>query len=249
MSALGQSTSRLVSGLDGVKVGSAAALTASACIECAATNRAILLPRLTTTQRDALTAAAGMHVYNTTLLRPQWHNGTTWSSAILSGATPVVLGEATLVSAAASMSVTIDHTGYDHMAVQIHLPNGCAAVTTPQLRFNGDSGANYAHRRSANYAAPSATPSTTGILLYRTSSNLPFSGLVDLYRPITAGSSASVNSTGTLFGAALPGIATAPDIVSTWGVWGSSAMITSVTLDGNGANLGIGAHLSVMGLS
>lgn len=53
------------------KVGATGAVTASATLEVAGTTGAFLLPRLTDTQRDALTPAGGMLIYNTTNDRPQ----------------------------------------------------------------------------------------------------------------------------------------------------------------------------------
>jgi len=42
------------------------------------TTGAVILPRMTTTQRNALTAAAGMMVYNTTDSKFQGYDGSAW---------------------------------------------------------------------------------------------------------------------------------------------------------------------------
>jgi len=53
-------------------------LKVSAGIELTGVTQPLTLPRLTTTQRDALTAAEGMMVYNTTTTAFEGYNGTVW---------------------------------------------------------------------------------------------------------------------------------------------------------------------------
>lgn len=55
---------------------------ASAAFEVAGTTGAILLPRLTTTQRDALTSVNGMIIYNSSLDKVQVYEGGAWASVI-----------------------------------------------------------------------------------------------------------------------------------------------------------------------
>ncbi len=50
----------------------------SAILELSATDKAFLLPRLTTTQRDALTATNGMVIYNTTNNRIEAYENGSW---------------------------------------------------------------------------------------------------------------------------------------------------------------------------
>lgn len=50
----------------------------SAALEIGGADGAVLLPRLTTTQRNALTAANGMIIYNTTNARIEAYEGGTW---------------------------------------------------------------------------------------------------------------------------------------------------------------------------
>lgn len=64
-----QTTARINAGT--AKVGATGAVTTSATLEVAGTAGAFLLPRLNDTQRDALTPAGGMMIYNTTNDRPQ----------------------------------------------------------------------------------------------------------------------------------------------------------------------------------
>jgi len=51
----------------------------SAALEIAGTTGALLIPRLTTAQRDALTAVNGMIIFNTTTVTFQGYNGT-WNN-------------------------------------------------------------------------------------------------------------------------------------------------------------------------
>jgi hypothetical protein len=59
-----------------------AAPNASALLDLTSTTGALMLPRMTTTQRDALTAANGMLIYNTTLNKFQGYEGGAWASLI-----------------------------------------------------------------------------------------------------------------------------------------------------------------------
>ena len=52
---------------------------ASAVLECNSTTRGFLPPRMTTTQKNTIaTPAAGLQIYDTTLNRPCFYDGTTW---------------------------------------------------------------------------------------------------------------------------------------------------------------------------
>ncbi|KKN03305.1 hypothetical protein LCGC14_1108980, partial [marine sediment metagenome] len=61
-----------------VSIGGLATPATGASLDLKATNRALLLNRLTTTQRDALTPVAGMTIFNTTLNEHETYNGTSW---------------------------------------------------------------------------------------------------------------------------------------------------------------------------
>jgi hypothetical protein len=52
---------------------------ASALLDLTSTTKGLLLPRMTTTQINAIaTPAAGLMVYNTTINHPCFYNGTSW---------------------------------------------------------------------------------------------------------------------------------------------------------------------------
>ena len=49
-------------------------------LDVASTTEGMIIPRMTTTERNALTAVAGMMVYNTTDSKHQGYDGTTWNN-------------------------------------------------------------------------------------------------------------------------------------------------------------------------
>lgn len=65
----------------GTMFGSTSAPSAVAAIEISSTTKGLLLPRMTTTQRDAITAVAGLVIFNTTTTKMECYDGTTWQAA------------------------------------------------------------------------------------------------------------------------------------------------------------------------
>lgn len=68
------------------KVGATGSLSSGATMEVAGTSGGFLLPRLTSTQRDALTATNGLCIYNSTTDRPQCYVAGAWTDLIGWGA-------------------------------------------------------------------------------------------------------------------------------------------------------------------
>lgn len=64
----------------GTMFGSTSAPSAVAAIEVSSTTKGILFPRMTTTQRDAITAVAGLAIFNTTTTKLEVYDGTTWQA-------------------------------------------------------------------------------------------------------------------------------------------------------------------------
>jgi len=62
----------------GVAIGTATA-NAVAILDLTSTTEGFLPPRMTTTQRDAISAIAGLVIYNSTTNKLQCHNGATWN--------------------------------------------------------------------------------------------------------------------------------------------------------------------------
>ena len=70
-------------------------LNASAILDIKSTSKGILIPRMTTVQRDAIvTPATGLQIYNTTTNANEYYNGTTWIS--LSGSVNIYNTNGTL---------------------------------------------------------------------------------------------------------------------------------------------------------
>ena len=65
-----------------ITIGAVSAPVTSALIDMVSTTKAPILPRMTTAQRDALTAVNGMMIYNTTLNKVQVYEGGAWASVI-----------------------------------------------------------------------------------------------------------------------------------------------------------------------
>lgn len=65
----------------GTMFGSTSAPASVAAIEISSTTKGLLLPRMTTTQRDAITAVAGLVIYNTTTTKMECYDGATWQAA------------------------------------------------------------------------------------------------------------------------------------------------------------------------
>jgi hypothetical protein len=98
---------------------------ASSLMEVQSTTRGFLVPRMTTTQRDAIAApATGLEIYNTTTNRKEWYNGTYWQ------------GEAYSVNLQANQSSpTASTTTYwGHLALQ---PSATAAIRKIYIRRSG----------------------------------------------------------------------------------------------------------------
>jgi hypothetical protein len=66
----------------GLVVGDTSALTASVTLEVAGTTGAFLLPRLTTTQKNALTPVNGMMLYDVTLNKAQLYESGAWMNLV-----------------------------------------------------------------------------------------------------------------------------------------------------------------------
>lgn len=63
----------------GIEITGTPTIDASAILTLTSTTKGFLPPRMTTTQRDAITPVAGLMIYNTTTNKHQGYNGTTWN--------------------------------------------------------------------------------------------------------------------------------------------------------------------------
>lgn len=101
--------------------------TASATLDVQGTDGAILLPRLTTTQRDALTPSAGMMIYNTTTSTVQGYTSS-WGSIGGGGSTRTVGADTTLT---ASDSIAISTTELEQTYLVYGDTTAVTLSTTP----------------------------------------------------------------------------------------------------------------------
>ena len=73
-----------------LKVGAATAQNASAVLDVESTTKGVLIPRMTTVQRNAIvTPATGLQIYNTTTNTNDYWNGTTWVSLSVGAFVPL----------------------------------------------------------------------------------------------------------------------------------------------------------------
>jgi hypothetical protein len=101
------------------------AATGSALVQIDSTTQGLLVPRMTTVQRDAIAApATGLEIFNTTTNRKEWYNGTYWQ------------GEAYSINLQANQSSpTASTTTYwGHLALQ---PSATAAIRKIYIRRSG----------------------------------------------------------------------------------------------------------------
>jgi len=94
--------------------------TASALIEMRSTTKGLLLPRLTTTQMNAISSpATGLVVYNTTNGLMYWYNGSAWQAVgygSISAANGLILaGNIAKLGGSLTASTTINSNNYDFL--------------------------------------------------------------------------------------------------------------------------------------
>lgn len=75
----GSSTKNIFAG--NTMFGSTSDPSSVAAVEISSTTKGFLLPRMTTTQRDAITAVAGLLIFNTTTTKMECYDGSTWQAA------------------------------------------------------------------------------------------------------------------------------------------------------------------------
>ncbi len=108
-----------------VSIGSAANATTSSILDLTSTTKGLLIPRMTTTQRDAISSpATGLIVHNTTLTTRDTYDGTRWTNGakFLSNTATLDFGS---VASLGNAVLTITVTGAaDGDPVMIGVPNG-----------------------------------------------------------------------------------------------------------------------------
>ena len=114
--------------IGGVAVGQSAAPDASAILEAESTTKGFLLPRMTTTQRNAISSpATGLMVYNTDTGGVEIYNGTRWQrETCAAGTTTFSIGSGWGTGATASISG-------DDLAGEITVNSGTGSLTATTL--------------------------------------------------------------------------------------------------------------------
>jgi hypothetical protein len=99
---------RLSTGSDAVAIGSTSAA-ATAVLDITSTTKGLLAPRMTTTQRDAITTpAAGLLIYNSTTNAYNVYNGTSWGATGADLANPTATLGLTAVNGTATTAMRSD---------------------------------------------------------------------------------------------------------------------------------------------
>jgi hypothetical protein len=72
---------RIKSSTANISIGANATPNASAILDITSTTKGVLISRMTTTQKNAISSpATGLQVYDTTLNQMSYYNGTTWTN-------------------------------------------------------------------------------------------------------------------------------------------------------------------------
>lgn len=116
---------------------------ASALITMNSTTQGFLPPRMSTVNRDAIASpATGLIIWNTTLARLEYYNGTQWAAFGETGGAMTEIIPSTTLSANTGVSITSIPQGYQDLLLRLKIRSARAAVTDNlNVRFNGDSGA------------------------------------------------------------------------------------------------------------
>jgi hypothetical protein len=101
-------------------------LSPSAILEVTSTTSGIIIPRMTTAQRDAIASPSAMQIYNTTTNKLNFHNGSSWQELGVTGS-----GVTSIVAGTGLTGGTITSTGT--IAVDV----GNTAGKIPQLDGSG----------------------------------------------------------------------------------------------------------------
>jgi hypothetical protein len=122
------------------------------------------MPRMTTTQRNAITSpATGLEVYNTTDNVPQWYNGTAWTNFLTDNvytADGTIGGDRTITMDGGNFHITAGSVGIGTTSV-----DGCAILeldsTTKGLLLS----------RMTTTERNSISNPVAGLLIYNTTTN------------------------------------------------------------------------------
>lgn len=169
-------------------IGKTTAAASSAVMDIVSTTKGILHPRMTTTQRDAIsTPASGLQIFNTTTGKPEYYNGSAWVE-VGSGSGTAGSSEFNAVKNPIAASGVADWTETD---ADNDAAFGYSAVTT----FQGNNSFTYDSADNVDRVCAD-TNAMTGI--YNAEASMWFKGDASLYKFELQDGSANVKHTVTL---------------------------------------------------
>lgn len=124
---------------------------ASAALDITSTTRGLLIPRMTTTERTAITAATGLQVYNTTLNALEYWNGSAWVAGLTNG-TQTIAGAKTFSGNVSMNGNNLTLVGFLSIATAGSIANGSGS-TLAQMVFNSGGGITLSNNQ-ANAVTP-----------------------------------------------------------------------------------------------
>jgi hypothetical protein len=155
------------------------------------------------------------------------------------------LGRGTLASAAPSLSSST-FTARKYLRVLV-IARTAGSILTPWIRFNNDSGANYALRYGANFAAGAALGSQNGFSMNANSISSDAYCLIDIINETAKEKIVFLSASDQ---GAAAGAANGPNNIQSSAKWANTAnQITSVQLFESGAanNFAAGSEIIVLG--
>jgi hypothetical protein len=116
-------------------IGAGTTIASSAILDIKSTTQGILIPRMSTTDRDAIvTPATGLQIYNTTSNTNQYYNGSVWSD-IGGGGSSTTFTTQSFTATAAQTTFTISG-GYTPGLIQVNY-NGSTLTVSEYTASNG----------------------------------------------------------------------------------------------------------------
>lgn len=176
--------------------------------------------------RTALTPFEGLIVYREDVDQLEMYDGAAWRLLL----PPIELGRHLLSGTGDTLSVA-SFTGYKYLEIEYNIvPSG---QVSPLLRFNTDSGTNYAQGYSSNFGAAASSASATGCNVMLSSTTAARTHgvirLVNVASLVKVGRICSADNQGTSSAADAP---IAWDSAIKWA--NTSNAITTVTLNNGG---------------
>lgn len=182
-----------------------------------------------------------------------WHWGILASSGGAAGAFDLL--ETTVLSSTAS-SITFSSLGsysaYKHLQIRATVRADGTTLTGMRLRFNGDSGNNYAHHRlqgdGSSVSSNSSGANADNIFLgFRLPGNSTANSFSALLVDILDFGSTNKNTTARIFAGYRDGV-NGQNIYLNSGMWNNTAAVTSITITQGVDNFVSGSRFSLYGV-